>query len=432
MLAAAEPPLFLAPPCGQRAGPDLGLSHTGPLKQTAVMDDHLKQLLLLGREHYQKREFDKAEYLLKQVVQQTDRFADVFDMLGVIAHAHGDFARAELNFEKAVGLNPNYTEAQLNLMVTYNDLGKYDSAREIYARIRGRAAGGEGPTDPFAMGKIANMHAEVSQAYQDAGMPGEAVSELERAVALCPSFVDLRTRLATLYRDLGQKERAREQLEIAKQYNPNYVQARVLLGVALLSAGEHKAAIRRISGGNRTRRGPQERANVPENRPNAATQLGLPSRLMSVLLRLPGRTRIAIDYVLSACGGVASEQEQHAPPLASAGAAAAIDAGVAAASGADASAMPDGSEPNDAGAADPCPSDTVFCCDGWTGARSRPTCLVGFTRCGAHLDFADCRKRVPADAGHLSCRLHERAGGQAVLSRRPLLPFWSGLFFVPL
>ena len=27
------------------------------------MDDHVKQLLLLGREHYQKRELDKAEYL---------------------------------------------------------------------------------------------------------------------------------------------------------------------------------------------------------------------------------------------------------------------------------------------------------------------------------------------------------------------------------
>ena len=207
------------------------------------MDDHLKQLLLLGREHYQKREFAKAEYLLKQVVQQTDRFADVFDMLGVIAHSQGDFGHAEQFFEKAVSLNPNYTEAQLNLMVTYNDLGKYDSAREIYSRIRGRAAGGEGPADPFAMGKIANMHAEISQAYQDAGMPAEAVSELERAVALCPTFADLRTRLATLYRDMGQKERAREQLEIAKQHNPNYVQARVLLGVALLSAGEHGAAI---------------------------------------------------------------------------------------------------------------------------------------------------------------------------------------------
>ncbi len=207
------------------------------------MDDHLKQLLLLGREHYQKREFDKAEYLLKQVVQQTDRFADVFDMLGVIAHAQGDFAQAEEYFEKAVSLNPNYTEAQLNLMVTYNDLGKYDSAREIYSRIRGRAAGGDGPADPFAMGKIANMHAEISQAYQDAGMVPEAVMELERAVALCPTFADLRTRLAQLYRDTGHKERAREQLEIVKQHSPAYVPARVLLGVALLSEGQFDAAI---------------------------------------------------------------------------------------------------------------------------------------------------------------------------------------------
>ena len=104
------------------------------------MDEHLKQLLLLGREHYQKREFDKAEYLLKQVVAATDRYADVFDMLGVIAHSRGDFAQAEQHFEKAVALNPNYTEAQLNLMVTYNDLGKYDAARQIYSHIRSRGA----------------------------------------------------------------------------------------------------------------------------------------------------------------------------------------------------------------------------------------------------------------------------------------------------
>src|SRR6188768_2534453 len=207
------------------------------------MDDHVKQLLLLGREHYQKRELDKAEYLLRQVVAETDRFADVFDMLGVICHSKGDFTQAERYFEKAVSLNPNYTEAQLNLMVTYNDLGKYDAARQIYGQIRHRGSGGPAKADPFAKGKIANMHAEISQAYQDAGMVPEAVLELERAVALCPSFADLRTKLATLYRDSGQKDRAREQLEIAKQHNPNYVQARVLLGVALLSAGEHHAAI---------------------------------------------------------------------------------------------------------------------------------------------------------------------------------------------
>jgi tetratricopeptide (TPR) repeat protein len=207
------------------------------------MDDHLKQLLLLGREHYQKREFDKAEYLLRQVVAKTDRFADVYDMLGVIAHGRGDFALAERHFEKAVSLNPNYTEAQLNLMVTYNDLGKYDAARKIYAEIRNRGASGRVPSDPFAKGKIANMHAETSQAYQDAGMLAEATHELEKAVGLCPDFVDLRTRLGVLLRDQGDRARAREQFEAAKAKNPNYVQARVMLGVLLLSAHEPAAAL---------------------------------------------------------------------------------------------------------------------------------------------------------------------------------------------
>ena len=40
------------------------------------MDDHLKQLLLLGREHYEQREYAKAEYLLRQLVAKTDSFAD--------------------------------------------------------------------------------------------------------------------------------------------------------------------------------------------------------------------------------------------------------------------------------------------------------------------------------------------------------------------
>ncbi len=205
------------------------------------MDDHLKQLLLLGREHYAKRELDKAEYLLRQVIQKTDRFADVFDMLGVIAHSRGDFAQAEQYFERAVALNPNYTEAQLNLMVTYNDLGKYDAARQIYTTIRARDGGQK--LDPFARGKIANMHAEISQAYQDAGMLVEAIDELEKAVNLCPTFADLRTRLGSLYRDSGDLTRAREQFAAAKDANPRYVQARVLLGVLMLGAGENAPAV---------------------------------------------------------------------------------------------------------------------------------------------------------------------------------------------
>ena len=206
------------------------------------MDEHLKQLLALAREHYGRSEYDKAEYLLKQVVSKTDRFADVYNMLGVISYSRGDFKHAEASFERAVQLNPSYTEALLNLMVAYNDLGRYEDARKIYGKVR-RVGSSSGEPDPFAKGKIANMHADLSQAYQDAGMRPDAIVELEKAVRLCPTFADLRTRLATLYRDAGDNARAKEQLGAAKQANPNYLQARTVLAVILLSEGRNAAAI---------------------------------------------------------------------------------------------------------------------------------------------------------------------------------------------
>jgi tetratricopeptide (TPR) repeat protein len=210
------------------------------------MDDHIKQLLLLGREHYAKREYAKAEPLLREVAKHTDRFADVFDMLGVMAHSQGAFTLARDWFERALVLNPNYTEAQLNLMVTLNDLGDYAEARKLYGQLRTRGGQREA-ADAFVKGRIANMHAEISQAYTEVGMQVEAIQELEKAVSLCPNFPDLRTRLGVQYRDAGDHVRALEQFEQAKRDNPDYLQARLMLGVLHLSAGKHEEAEREFA-----------------------------------------------------------------------------------------------------------------------------------------------------------------------------------------
>src|SRR5688572_10247950 len=130
------------------------------------MDDHTKELLIVGREHYHKGEYDRAGQALAQVLEASDQFADVHNMMGFILHSRGDFVAAERHFERAVEINPNYTEALLNLAVTYNDLQKYEAARQVYAGIK-KADGKSGIFDSFARGKIANMHADVAQAYLD-------------------------------------------------------------------------------------------------------------------------------------------------------------------------------------------------------------------------------------------------------------------------
>jgi tetratricopeptide (TPR) repeat protein len=180
--------------------------------------------------------------MLRMVLEEQDRFADVHDMLGVIAHARGNFLVAERHFERALQLNPAYTEAALNLAVTYNDRGKYEKAREVYSRIKVGPVGTAQGLEPFARGKLANMHADLGQVYADAGLPREAIQEYEKATSLCPQFADLRVKLATLLREVNDLPRARAHYEAALVAKPDYVPARVQLGVTLLAIGDAAGA----------------------------------------------------------------------------------------------------------------------------------------------------------------------------------------------
>lgn len=210
------------------------------------MDERTKQLMSLGREHYEKREFDKAEHYLRQVIERGDTgFADVYNMMGVIHHDRGRFEEAQGCFEESLAINPNYTEAALNLAVTYNDLGRYDEAKKIYQAALSRGEDSPGQLDPFVKGKIANLHAEVAQAYVDAAMIPDAMHELRKAILLCPTFADLRLRLANLYRQQGDQDAARFELEEAIAAKPQYVPAHVALGVVLLALNDRDGALAR-------------------------------------------------------------------------------------------------------------------------------------------------------------------------------------------
>lgn len=200
-----------------------------------MMDDRIKHKLVLAKEHFDRREYEHAEPLLLQILEKIDRFADVHNMLGITRHARGDLAGAKDAFERAVELNPSYTEALLNLVVTCNDLGDYDMGRSVFERVRAtQSPSVEGAVqDPYALGKIANKHAEVAQAYADAGFIREAIAELEKAVGLRPGFADLHVKLGSLLRDRGDLPAALAAFEAGCAANPRYAQAKVQLGITL-------------------------------------------------------------------------------------------------------------------------------------------------------------------------------------------------------
>jgi tetratricopeptide (TPR) repeat protein len=209
------------------------------------MDDGVRELVALGKEHFQRGDYQLAAAQLEQVVAKGADYADVHHMLGVVYHQRGDFALAQASLERALSVNPNYIEAALNLAIVCNDMGQYDRGQEVYRgalersrRSQPREPSGDEPLDPTARGKIANLHAAVGDGYLSVLRPNDAAAEYRRALSLCPLFVDLRLKLANALRDAGDLDGALAEMRKAVQHAPRSVPARVALGALLYSVGK--------------------------------------------------------------------------------------------------------------------------------------------------------------------------------------------------
>src|SRR6202162_1769913 len=124
------------------------------------MDDHVRELVALGKEHFHRRDYSLAAGHLEQAVTRGAAFPDVHHMLGIIYHLLGEFEAAQRAFQKALEINPAYVEAGLNLAIVCHDLGQYERARQVYTQAVAAAKStaprdpnGDEPLDSFTRGK---------------------------------------------------------------------------------------------------------------------------------------------------------------------------------------------------------------------------------------------------------------------------------------
>ncbi len=208
------------------------------------MDEPLKQQQTLGRGYIDKNQYAQAEQYLSQVVEQNQSLADVYNKHGIVNNEHGQFDPAQRAFESALRINPAYTEAALNLAVIYNDMGKYAEAKEVYQNALARQKNAPGEMDPFVKGKIANMYADIGNVFASNAEWDQAIGEYQRALALCPQFVDIRIKLGDALRDAGRHSEALKEFEQAIEQNPSFMPGRIHYGIALYSAGQRAEAVR--------------------------------------------------------------------------------------------------------------------------------------------------------------------------------------------
>lgn len=208
-----------------------------------MTDDGWQRSYEDGKRAFEKGDFAKALELFNRVLDVKDGFADVHNMVGIIHHSSNRMEQAVESFQRALDINPRYTEALLNLAVALNEMGEYDKADSVYELAKEAASGEPGTyLDPFVKGKLANMHAELGAIYKSLGINEEAVHEYRKALSLRPDFVDIKTQLGVVFRDMKDYSRAAKLLEEAANINPRYTPARIQLGLTYYLMGERERA----------------------------------------------------------------------------------------------------------------------------------------------------------------------------------------------
>ena len=183
-----------------------------------------------------------AIHLLREVVATGQAFADAHHLLG-LAYSMVDQREAALGeFDRALALNPRYLEAHLSRAVTLNDLGRADEAGAAFAAARDLGAIDHTGFPAPVASRLANLHAELGEAYVEAGGAAQAIAQFEAAAALRPEFLDLRYRLARLRLAEGDAAGARRDLEAILIARPGYEAARASLGMACYLAGDREGA----------------------------------------------------------------------------------------------------------------------------------------------------------------------------------------------
>jgi tetratricopeptide (TPR) repeat protein len=209
---------------------------------TVAMTPAERRAYALGRDSFTGGRDDEAMTWLNLLVTTRSDYADVHYMLGVLHERRNDTAAAARSLREALRINPGYAEAALALAGVYEQAGDYDRSREIAQRARSLGAE-DGGLDPTTRGKLANMQADLGDAYARAGELREAIDAYRKALDRCPTFHDIRFRLGVALREAGLPDRALAEFGRILRANPGFAEAAIQRALTLYSLGRSEEAL---------------------------------------------------------------------------------------------------------------------------------------------------------------------------------------------
>lgn len=206
--------------------------------------ESVERQLAQARDRFALQDYYGAIHLCTRVLDAGYAFPDVHHLTGVAYALLGQQERALAAFDAALALNPRYLEAMIHRALALAALGRAD---EVTPTLRRAAEITPPPVAGFpaaVAAQLANKHAELGQAYAEAGARDRAIAEYRRALELGPRFHDLRYRLGRLLLESGQVLEARDVLTALVAAHPHFVDAQAALGLSCYLSGDTAEAQR--------------------------------------------------------------------------------------------------------------------------------------------------------------------------------------------
>jgi len=200
------------------------------------------QLLERAKERFALNDYFGAIHLLEELTERGRAYADAQHLLGLCYHLAGQPERALQRLDEALRINPRYVEALVHRGVVLGEMGRTQEAESAFARARDVTVRGNSGIADHHAGKLANSHAELGEAYAEAGSLDRAVAQYQMALGLAPTFQDLRLRLGRLLLESGRTLEARDTLGAVVEARPGSIEARAAFGLACYLSGDASSA----------------------------------------------------------------------------------------------------------------------------------------------------------------------------------------------
>jgi len=190
------------------------------------MNNSIKEILSLAREHHQTGNLEQAEIIYRKILKVNPNNIYVLSNLANLFHSTGKLDEAIACYQKAIELDPEFAGFYNNMGNILRRREKYDEAIGYYQKAIELA--------PNSAGSYYNL----GQAFRDRGLLEEAVNAYQKNLQLDPDNANAYYNLGNIFRHQENSEKAIMCYKKALQIKPDFADAYINLGSTLQDIGE--------------------------------------------------------------------------------------------------------------------------------------------------------------------------------------------------